>query len=220
MRAASRQKLPEPAAKPWEVDLVAAGMAKWRRERRDIDCSGKSIVGRVLRLQALILRTVNTALARHGVKYPVYAVLVTLRVQGPPYRMSPSLLGATLLLSSGGLSILLRRIEEKGLVRRKADARDGRGVIVELTDKGFALADAAMVDHAAAERELVAAVPEEDQEVLIRCFSLMADVRPSPRSRIAVLRWFSPTQKVRQIGGTDIFLESQISASYARLAPA
>ncbi len=66
-------------------DIVGRGMAQWRRERPDIDCSGKAIVGRVLRLQDVILRAVNGVLERHGLRYPIYAVLATLRVSGPPY---------------------------------------------------------------------------------------------------------------------------------------
>lgn len=173
-RAAGRRSL-EPA--PWETDLVAQGMAKWHRERPDVDCSGKAVVGRILHLQDMILRAVNRALARHGLRYPAYAVLVTLRVQGPPYQLSPSALGQTLLLTSGGLSNILRRIEGEGLVRRTADARDGRGVIVELTDHGFACADAAMADHAAVERALIEVVPDDEREAMIRGLSRMTRPR-------------------------------------------
>ena len=62
-------------------------MAQWRLERPDIDCSGKAVVGRVLLLQDIILKTVNAALAPHGLRYPAYAVLATLRVSGKPYRL-------------------------------------------------------------------------------------------------------------------------------------
>ena len=42
-----------------EFDIVGRGIAQWRRERPDIDCSGKSVVGRILRLQDVILRAAN-----------------------------------------------------------------------------------------------------------------------------------------------------------------
>jgi DNA-binding MarR family transcriptional regulator len=151
-------------AEIWANDRVARGMAQWRQERPDIDCSGKAVVGRILQLHDVILRAVDRTLARHGLKYPAYAVLATLRVAGSPYRMSPSELLETLLLSSGGLSNLLRRMEEDGLVRRMADERDGRGVIVELTEEGARIADAAMVDHAETERKLVSVLSSESQE--------------------------------------------------------
>ena len=63
-------------------------------------------------------------------------MLATLRVEGAPYRMSPKALLDTLILTSGGLSNLLRRLEKAGHIRRMADETDGRGVIVELTEQG------------------------------------------------------------------------------------
>jgi hypothetical protein len=56
-------------------DLVGLGMAQWRRERADIDCSGKAVVGRILLLQGIILKAVDAVLAPHGLRYPAYAVL-------------------------------------------------------------------------------------------------------------------------------------------------
>ena len=166
-------------------------MAQWRRERPDIDCSGKAIVGRILRLQDVILRAVNDALEPHGLRYPSYAVLATLRASGPPFRMSPSRRTDTLLRTSGGTSNLLARLESIGWIRRLADPRDGRGVIVELTEEGRALADRAMKDHAAMERTLVAMFTTDEQAQLAALLSRMlvlngaaaAALKPPSRDR-------------------------------------
>jgi DNA-binding MarR family transcriptional regulator len=160
------------AASP-DFDLVGRGMAQWRRQRPDIDGSGKAVVGRILALQDIILRVVNTALAPHGLRYPVYAVLATLRVAGEPHRMSPSRLQATMVFTSGGISNLLRRVEEQGYVRRLDDPADGRGVLVELTRKGFLAAEAAMADHAEAERRLCAMLSEAERDTLSGLLSRM-----------------------------------------------
>ncbi|MEJ8573614.1 MarR family transcriptional regulator [Microbaculum marinum] len=165
-------------------DIVGRGMAQWRHERPDIDCSGKAIVGRILRLQDVILRGVNSALERHGLRYPSYAVLATLRASGAPYRMSPSRLKETLLLTSGGTSNLLSRLESIGWIRRLADPRDGRGVIVELTDSGRELADRAMRDHAAMERALVAMFTEEEQTQLAAMLSRMLVLNGAPTAAL------------------------------------
>ena len=150
---------------PGNADRVGAGMQRWRREFPDIDCSGKAIVGRLLHLNEVFLAAINAALERHGLKYPAFAVLATLRVQGAPYRMSPKALLDTLILSSGGLSNILRRLEQSGYIRRMADQSDGRGVIVELTERGRAVAEPAMREHADTERRLVAmlSAPEQTQ---------------------------------------------------------
>lgn len=156
-----------------EFDLIGRGMAQWRAERPDIDCSGKAIVGRVLHLQGIILRAVNAALAPYGLRYPTYAVLATLRVAGAPYRMSPSQLQATMLFTSGGVSNLLRRVEAAGLIRRVDDPVDRRGTIVELTESGFALVERAMPAHAAAERQLASMLASEERAALAAMLSCM-----------------------------------------------
>jgi DNA-binding MarR family transcriptional regulator len=162
------------AALTMGFDIVSRGMAQWRRERPDIDCSGKAIVGRILRLQEVIVRAVNVVLQqRHGLRYPAYAVLATLRASGAPYRMSPSRLKDTLLLSSGGTSNLLARLERKGWIARSTDPSDGRAVIVELTASGRSLADQAMSDHAAVERSLVSMFTEGEQRALAEMLSRM-----------------------------------------------
>lgn len=162
-----RRKGEEPAA-IWEDDRVGAGMQRWRREFPDIDCSGKAVVGRLLHLHEVFLVSVNRALARHRLKYPAYAVLATLRVEGAPYRMSPKALLDALILTSGGLSNLLRKLEKAGHIRRMADDTDGRGVIVELTEQGRRIVEPAMRDHAETERRLVAALSREDQGMMAK----------------------------------------------------
>ncbi len=161
-------------------DIVGRGMAQWHRERPDLDCSGKGIVGRILRLQDVILRAVNNALERHGLRYPAYAVLATLRVRGAPFRMSPTQLQETLLVTSGGISNLLSRLERSGWIERQTDPRDRRGVIVELTPTGRALADEAMKDHAAIERELVAMFSKDEQSQIADLLSRMLVLNSSP----------------------------------------
>lgn len=201
------RELPAAAdAFPMEADIVGRGMAQWRRERPDIDCSGKAIVGRILRLQDVILRTVNAVLARHGLRYHAYAVLATLRASGTPYRMSPSRLRETLLLTSGGTSNLLAQIEKKKWIRRLPDPLDGRAVIVELTKEGKALVDHAMADHADVERALVSMFSEQEKHALAAMLSRMlvlnsgsANWVPAPRERPDS----TPHQESRRSGGTN-----------------
>ncbi len=172
-----------PDPDPW-FDIVGRGMAQWHRERPDIDCSGKAVVGRVLRLQEVILRAVNMTLERHGLRYPAYAVLATLRASGTPFRMSPSRLKETLLLSSGGTSNLLARLERTGWIARCADPLDGRAVIVELTEAGRLLVDRAMADHAETERALVAMFSQEEQQAFSSMLSRMLVLNSPPATAL------------------------------------
>lgn len=147
-------------------DVVSRGIAQWRAERPDIDSSGKAVIGRLLHLQGVVLQTVNTALAPHGLKYQEYAVLATLRVAGAPFQMTPSNLKSRLLFTSGGLSNLLKRLEASAWITRCNDPSDGRGVLVSLTIKGRNLADVAMPDHARAELQLLGSFPKAQRDLL------------------------------------------------------
>jgi DNA-binding MarR family transcriptional regulator len=170
--ALRRGRTEEPAA-PWENDRVGAGMQRWRREFPGIDCSGKAVVGRLLHLHEVFLKTINRTLAKHRLKYPAFAVLATLRVQGAPYRMSPTALLDSLILTSGGLSNLLRRLEKAGHIRRMADDVDGRGVIVELTAQGRRIVEPAMRDHADTERLLISMLSREERDTAAQALGRM-----------------------------------------------
>lgn len=156
-----------------EGDRIGSGMQRWRREFPDVDCSGKAVIGRLLHLHEVFLTAINRTLAKHRLKYPAFAVLATLRVEGAPYRMSPKQLLDTLILTSGGLSNLLRRLEKAGHIRRMADDMDGRGVIVELTEQGRLLVEPAMRDHAETERKLVGALSKEEQRLVASALGRM-----------------------------------------------
>ncbi len=66
-----------------------------------------------------------------------YDVLYTLSKCPGPQRMSE--LGRHVLLSQPALSRLVDRLAERGLVERRADPADGRGVRLSLTGAGLAL---------------------------------------------------------------------------------
>jgi DNA-binding MarR family transcriptional regulator len=168
-----RVKLPERVACRPEEDLVGRGIAQWRAERPDLDSSGKAVVGRLLRLEEVVLRRTNEALKPFGLKYHEYAVLATLRVAGAPYCLSPSRLGATLLFTSGGLSNLIKRLELQGLVSRSTDPLDGRGVLIKLTAKGKRVADKAMPLHAQVELDLLRMFGAAERDTLARMLSAM-----------------------------------------------
>jgi DNA-binding MarR family transcriptional regulator len=163
----------EELAAIWESDRIGAGMQLWRREFPDIDCSGKAVVGRLLHLNEVFLKVINRKLAKHRLKYPTYAVLATLRVHGSPYRMSPSALLDSLILTSGGLSNLLRKLEKAGHIRRMANDVDGRGVIVELTQQGRRIVEPAMRDHAETERHLIKALSPEERAFVAQALGRM-----------------------------------------------
>jgi DNA-binding MarR family transcriptional regulator len=143
-------------------DLVAA----WQAERPDLDVQPLQVLSRVARLARHLDRARRVAFAGHGLEPWEFDVLAALRRQGPPYELSPGALLRTTLVTSGTMTNRVDRLEQAGLVRRRPDPDDKRGVLVTLTAAGQARADAALAGLLAAEKALLAALPESSRETL------------------------------------------------------
>jgi len=76
------------------------------------------------------------ALERLGLTYPQYLVMLVLWEHG---ESSVKDLGAALMLDSGTLSPLLKRLESVGYLARRRDPGDERSVLIGLTPSGEAL---------------------------------------------------------------------------------
>jgi DNA-binding MarR family transcriptional regulator len=139
-----------------ERDLIDRMNERWRAVRPDLDPSALEVVGRVIVLAQHLERSVNAALAGHGLTLGQFDILATLRRAGPKVGLTPTQLMRSVMLSSGGMTNRLDRLEEAGLVKRRADPADRRGVVVRLTAKG-----AKAIDVAAAARfaEAAASLP-------------------------------------------------------------
>ena len=84
----------------------------------------------------LLTRLYRPALARLGLTYPQYLVMLVLWEASP---QSVGSLGARLHLDSGTLTPLLKRLETACFVTRQRDLADERRVRVELTPAGRTL---------------------------------------------------------------------------------
>jgi len=147
-------------------DRVDAILEQWRRERPELDTSTMGVIGRINRLATLFGQSHAEVFAAFGIDRGEFDVLATLRRSGEPYRLSPTELFRTLMMSSGGMTSRLDRLERAGLVRRVPDPRDRRSVRVELTDHGRETIDRAVEAHVANQHQLLAALSGADRERL------------------------------------------------------
>ncbi len=117
----------------WIDDLSTA----WEREYPELDTRTFPPMVRLARLSVLIERFQNQVLAPFELSSGDYGVLAALRRAGHPYQLTPSKLYSRLQRSSGGMTKILKRLEERRLVERAPDPRDGRGTVVSLTAEGI-----------------------------------------------------------------------------------
>jgi DNA-binding MarR family transcriptional regulator len=157
---------------PDEVDgLVAA----WRRERPDLDVGPMAVLSRVSRIARHLDRARRATFAEHGIEGHEFDVLAALRRVGPPYELSPGRLLRETLVGSGTMTNRLDRLEARGLVRRRPDPADGRGVLVRLTAAGCRRVDSAVTDLLHRERELLAGLPVRERDRLARSLAVVLD---------------------------------------------
>ncbi|HEX6933291.1 MAG TPA: MarR family transcriptional regulator [Streptosporangiaceae bacterium] len=153
-----------------EVDDLIAG---WRAERPDLDLEPLQVLSRVSRLARHLDRARRTAFAAHGLETWEFDVLSALRRQGPPYQLSPGALLRATLVTSGTMTNRIDRLAEGGLVTRLPDPQDKRGVLVRLTDRGKAVADAALAGLLEQERGLLAGLDASERALLASLLRLL-----------------------------------------------
>lgn len=140
-------------------DGVDRILAQWARERPDLDTEAMGVFGRIYRIAKAVGDTQEAAYARFGITRADFDVLATLRRAGEPYTLSPTALSASMMLTSGGVTGRIDRLERAGLVRRDPDPNDRRGTLVTLTPRGRELIDEAVPAGLERQQEALAALP-------------------------------------------------------------
>ena len=139
---------------------------QWRLERPDLDTTAMAVFGRIFRLSRLAGDAVEHAYATYGIGRPEFDVLATLRRAGEPFQLSPGALAASMMLSTGGTTARLDRLERAGLIVRLPSPTDRRSVLVQLTKKGRDIIDHAVGAGLAEQRRLLAHLPAGKQKQL------------------------------------------------------
>jgi DNA-binding MarR family transcriptional regulator len=150
------------------ADPVDELVQQWRDAGVEDDLQPMALFGRLGRLSAHAGRAIEATFAAHGLSTGEFDVLAALRRSGEPYRLAPSSLARTLMLSPAGMTNRVDRLEAAGLVARRADPQDRRSTLVELTPAGRVAVDAAVADHLANEARLLAPLTSSDRTALDR----------------------------------------------------
>ena len=147
-------------------DHVDEVVSQWRRERPDLDVAPLALFGRLFRVGQLADVELSKEFGRHGLQPGWFDLLTALRRAGAPYELNPTELMRATLLSSGGVTKRLDRLEEAGLVERHPDPADRRGTRVRLTRRGKGVTDRAVEAHLANEAELLGSLTATDRRAL------------------------------------------------------
>ncbi|MFI5701503.1 MarR family winged helix-turn-helix transcriptional regulator [Streptomyces xanthochromogenes] len=147
---------PAAAAVP-APDAVDAIAAQWAEVRPDLETEPMAVYGRIYRISRAMGGRMEKEYARFGIGRGEFDVIATLRRSGEPYTLSPRQLSATLMLTTGGMTGRLDKLEKAGLLLRSPDPNDRRGLRVSLTERGLRLVDESVTAGLAVQTEVLTA---------------------------------------------------------------
>jgi MarR family transcriptional regulator, 2-MHQ and catechol-resistance regulon repressor len=134
-------------------------------ERRALD-----VYIKLQRAAETVLARTTSHLAQHNLTVSQFAILEALYHLGT---LSQRALGQKLLKSAGNMSIVLKTMEQRGLISRVRDPQDNRFVQVCITPHGRDLIDGIFHGHVAGiVHEMSILTPEEQRELGRLCRKL------------------------------------------------
>lgn len=154
-------------------DHIDKILDQWREQRPDVDVSPMAVVGRLHRVGAVTGRLLSNNFQKQGLTREAFDVLATLRRSGPPFRLNPTQLLDSLLLTSGSMTNRIDRLEAEGYVERHPDPKDRRGTLVGLTEAGKEAVDRVLPAHMETEGQMLAMLTAEERAELARLLRKM-----------------------------------------------
>ena len=151
---------------PRQTDRTGQLIAQRRRETPDVPLDGMEILSRASRLVRLSRKWIEPVFTRHDLDTGEFDVLATLRRSGVPYCQRPTELYQSLMITSGGLTDRLNRLEKKGFIERIVSETDRRSALVQLTATGLKTINAAFVEDMAIEAELLSVLDDGERRQL------------------------------------------------------
>jgi DNA-binding MarR family transcriptional regulator len=172
-----------------EKDFVDKDVERAVREFPSIDPDVEAIVERICKINRYFDVAMGETLDGFDLNRGDYRLLMHMRSAGAPYEKSPSELADFLLVSSGSMTNRLDRLENRGLLTRRADPGDRRAVLVQLTDKGKSVIDDAVALQAKKESEIVGPLVQGDRDALMRSlrqltYTMQERFGPPPRTAL------------------------------------
>lgn len=108
----------------------------------------------LIRLNDIVSEQTGKMMAQFDLTPAAFEVLVTLRALAPPRQLSPTELYRSILITSGGMTKVLKQLENQGAIERIVDDKDKRSSLVKLTKAGTELAEKSADAVTKAERKL------------------------------------------------------------------
>ncbi|MDN3696040.1 MarR family transcriptional regulator [Vibrio cortegadensis] len=158
------------------MDAIDRVVAQWVKEKPELNTDPMALMGRLMRVTKHMEAEVATLHKQYDLKMGEFDVLATLRRAGQPYKLTPSELIESMMLTSGAMTNRLDKLEGKGLIEREHSKKDRRSVTVILTTTGLNLIEEMIEQHVDIQTRLVTALtPDQIQQANGLLKNLLAD---------------------------------------------
>ncbi len=147
----------------------------WQRNRPDLDASAMEVIGALKRASGLLARALEPLYVDAPVSEPELTALVVLRYREPPVIARD--VADELGVSQAWVSRMLRRLEERGYLRREVNASDRRAATISMTETGARIVDEYFPEQLRIESEALAGLGAERDAVMAGLDRLVASLR-------------------------------------------
>jgi DNA-binding MarR family transcriptional regulator len=145
-------------------DHIDSNLKDWGRVRPDLDLTSWEVTLRVSRIASFIQYQERNyepfGLNRGGVE-----TIFALR-RSPNHKLSPTQLGETTFATSATVTARLDKLQQAGLITRRHDKKDRRGIVVQLTPKGIELSDRIVESVVERRSQQVQGLSQDEKEQL------------------------------------------------------
>ena len=150
-------------------DHIDENLQGWARVRPDLNLSAWELTLRIGRIASHV-QYQERLYEPFGVNRGGTLTLFALR-RSPNHKLSPTQLGEATMATSATITARLDKLQEQGLVTRRHDQKDRRGIIVQLTPKGREVADRlveAVVERRTHQMAMLSPKEKADLNLLLR----------------------------------------------------
>ncbi|MGL4440822.1 MAG: MarR family winged helix-turn-helix transcriptional regulator [Bosea sp. (in: a-proteobacteria)] len=155
-------------------DRVALRRRQWASVLPDLDTTGMAILGRARVITLSVRPEIEKVFVGFDLDTADFDVLSTLLRSGRPYRLRPTELFRSLMITSGGLTGRLERLQKRGLVERIQDTADGRSLLVALTSEGHEKVQLAIIEDMRTESKMLDGLTQDEKDALAELLRKLA----------------------------------------------
>ena len=138
-----------------DTQTLSSVLREYQENWPEFDRPETRVMLSLIRLNDLVLESTRAAVAMHGLTMAGFETLMTLRSQPAPWQMTPTALFRAILVTSGGMTKILKKLEKDGYIQRTENPDDQRSRYVRLTAKGKVFAEVVMESIAEHDRRIL-----------------------------------------------------------------